>query len=745
MPIQVGDAVLTFLGDSTQLDAAIDRINEETPAKLEPASTAIKEVAGNWEFAGSTASTAGSQAVIAGEEMAEAGEKASRGFGEAKGTLALLGEETGVRLPRHVRSFVAELPGVGEALNAAFSTFAVIALISVIIEGTKKLTEFISEHFIFTEAMKEEQKAIIELNSQLLEHNKKIKELTDQYSDFSLNGSQKTRAEFERLTEEVHKNELALNDASNYLYQYNHGIEGTAEGAATASNKLLLLNTTLKEQALQQALLSATFNKQVAEEQAQHDSAKIAAAKTVGEALISLQEAQQRVRVSQLTVSFAEEAAVEAQAEERKYNTELQYMERRLAILKRDPTKNVDAIRELNAQIEAAEEQHEAQRLTKYADFLDKLKAIRQQKIDTIISSAPDKIESDAVNQLEKLDEAFSKLGIQGTSQLYANLLRAKEGYETLRSSGLASTGDLIRAQMSLLNVQILYDSQFGKDTTKQRRELQGLQDEYDKLVNHVDKSVSKINQLMALYVKDVHNAGNQTKFFADLGKLSLDDFAKSAGSAFDSFLQHQSSFGEAMKQATASTLDSIASMAFANAIYFTAWGIADTFWNPARAGADFASAAEFAAIAAVAGSAGYALGSGSSSSASTSGGDSGPQGAAVQGTPAATPAPQGPNQRVQAFASGGLVTGPTMAVLGDSVRDSGSQSEAAIPLDDPQAVAKIKEALGGDGGDHYHFHIGGMVSADTMKKTMQKMTSMAKKNQGRVTANNSFKLTKRG
>jgi hypothetical protein len=65
---------------------------------------------------------------------------------EARGAIALLGEEIGVRLPRHVRSFVAELPGVAAAMSAAFSTVAIVGLGLAIFEAGKKVYEFIEKN-----------------------------------------------------------------------------------------------------------------------------------------------------------------------------------------------------------------------------------------------------------------------------------------------------------------------------------------------------------------------------------------------------------------------------------------------------------------------------------------------------------------------------------------------------------------------------------------------------------------------
>jgi hypothetical protein len=61
---------------------------------------------------------------------------------QAKATMALLGEEIGVTIPRHLRTFIAELPGVASAMSAAFNSVAVLALIEVIIKIIEKVQEW---------------------------------------------------------------------------------------------------------------------------------------------------------------------------------------------------------------------------------------------------------------------------------------------------------------------------------------------------------------------------------------------------------------------------------------------------------------------------------------------------------------------------------------------------------------------------------------------------------------------------
>ena len=62
--------------------------------------------------------------------------------GKAREALLLMSEDFGVTIPRGIRSMIAELPGVGSALNAAFSSVALIAVIDIISKVIDKFAEF---------------------------------------------------------------------------------------------------------------------------------------------------------------------------------------------------------------------------------------------------------------------------------------------------------------------------------------------------------------------------------------------------------------------------------------------------------------------------------------------------------------------------------------------------------------------------------------------------------------------------
>jgi hypothetical protein len=81
----------------------------------------------------------GASSQEAAVQVQGAAEKMSFSMAEAKGSMALISEEIGVKIPRHIRGFIAELPGVGAAMSAAFSAVAIIALIEVVIKITEKI------------------------------------------------------------------------------------------------------------------------------------------------------------------------------------------------------------------------------------------------------------------------------------------------------------------------------------------------------------------------------------------------------------------------------------------------------------------------------------------------------------------------------------------------------------------------------------------------------------------------------
>jgi len=130
--------VLHFLGDTTQLDLAFDRVATDAEVKMAKAADSVSQVGDAMDSIGPSATAAGAQ-ITAGMGKAEV---SVRGVSEQ----ARVAEEMlGIRLPRGVNTFIATLPGLQTAISAAFSVGVAFFLIEALVKGIEKIQEFV-EH-----------------------------------------------------------------------------------------------------------------------------------------------------------------------------------------------------------------------------------------------------------------------------------------------------------------------------------------------------------------------------------------------------------------------------------------------------------------------------------------------------------------------------------------------------------------------------------------------------------------------
>jgi hypothetical protein len=237
--INVGDAVLTFLGDTTQLDVAFDRVATQAEVKMAAAAASISQVGDAADELGEELDATGENAAYAGEEIKKGMGEGRRAIGEARGEAALLGEAFGIHLPRHVRSFIAELPGVGTALSSAFAATAVFFLIDALIKGSEKLSDWIAETFIYTEAMKKSDEAIKEQNKSLLELADQIDKDTEALDKFGKTQSEIKSDKVAALRDEIAKNKTLFETAAKAAREYATAVhESKPEEAAEQLGKL---------------------------------------------------------------------------------------------------------------------------------------------------------------------------------------------------------------------------------------------------------------------------------------------------------------------------------------------------------------------------------------------------------------------------------------------------------------------------------------------------------------------------
>ena len=120
--------------------------------------------------------------VAASANDASAAEEQMAGsMSEAAGAAALLGEETGIRLSRHLRSVVASSETLGPILSAAFPIAAAIGFTEVIIHAAEKMSEFISDLLVYTEDQKKAYELEVEFNKELVRHIDTMARLNKEY------------------------------------------------------------------------------------------------------------------------------------------------------------------------------------------------------------------------------------------------------------------------------------------------------------------------------------------------------------------------------------------------------------------------------------------------------------------------------------------------------------------------------------------------------------------------------------
>jgi hypothetical protein len=256
--IHVGDAVIDLFVNLASLDELESRMGV-LPSKAASASTSVS---GSLDGIAKSATGAGNQAAVAGEKIAAAGKvgasglnvsgeavqqlqakikqlevelsvlqekfgqvgpKASSSMREARGTLALLGEDVGIRLPRHLQTFVAGIPGVSGALAAGFAPIAVLTLIDVIDKIPAKIAE-LEDYFAHFGAA---EKAAFEghttgLFSQLQVGIDLLKEQTLQEATAGKAGVDATKAQIKGLGEYQHELGIAQENLKKFQDALDH-------------------------------------------------------------------------------------------------------------------------------------------------------------------------------------------------------------------------------------------------------------------------------------------------------------------------------------------------------------------------------------------------------------------------------------------------------------------------------------------------------------------------------------------
>jgi hypothetical protein len=705
--IEVGDAIMRFLGDSSQLDAKFDEVGPNAEKAFNPAAEVVEE----------------------------AGERMQFSMQEARGEVRLLGEEFGIRLPRHVSNFVAQLPGVGEAMSAAFSATAVLYLAGALVQATEKVSNFAANTLLFTQAMKDRDSAMVEENKLLLANADATDKAKEALAKFGATGSDSLRLQAIALQEQIATQKASLPiaeqkaqaergtvrafiDQHNWLSLSYDKVVAMVKGTKTQVEVLQDVHdanqrnvtdaaSTLTKLEAQQALLQ----KQLETEE------KLEAIRQGGEtksAGAKLKAAQAQVEVAEDAQTAEKRKAIAEQLENTLYLIKRDGMMKQLAILKENDDNTKDAQAKLLSEMRVAADNQSAVVLERLVKAKDELQKTLQDMAKTVQSAPP--------------IEPITPVAIQ-------NMLK---GINTARDLGITLRQDLVAAYVAAKKAQDDFMASGIKDGVAQTAIANNIikaKDALDAYGVAEDKFKAKSHGLWGEFRKDVKDGETSMQSMQQLGVNAFDDLGRNIQSAFASIVLGQGNVAQALEKATAASLAQIASQAAVKAIFYTAEGTAALFTPglQATAAGYFTAAGEMASIAAIAGVAGHELaGAGGSSSSNTQ------QSANTNSnTGQSNRSGGGALVGVQAFAEGGLITGPTLALMGERGR------EAVIPLDDPSAQRELRGA--GVGGDtHIHLNVNGLIDDSTLVKTMQKMTKLVNRGQAHLVSSNSLRLTKR-
>lgn len=762
MAVSIGDAILYFDGNTTNLDQAFERVNKDAKTKLQPVAQIIQNLGSDWQFAGRTASTAGQLSQDAGEQMEKAGQRAANAFHEARGSIDLLSDQIGVSLPRELKTFLAEMPGVQSALSGAFKATAILALAGFIADLTEKVTQFAIDTFILTAAMKENDAGFSKINQSIAAQVEQLRQLHDAYDLVGLEGSAKFATQIQQINTELVKGTASLAANRDSIDQLRKKYDELASSKENAILKALPgskgLDTEFDQQLeaaeaalkLQEDTRRKLENDQKVYQQTRTNLEKEANVAILGEdrsaaavrinAVAEFASAenqvwlqQQRFRIIASTGSYADLASLQAQFDQRQLDTQVTQLTKLRNNL--DPSRSgyAAAVDQYNKQIAAIEDQSYAAREEAAGAFRQRLDEILKGSVGpdsgilkeiapnpALLTNTTDAVtglvkQFDLLNEIfsptaetvDQIDSAFQALGITTNSlDLAGTSLEQARAISVLSDAAIAGTinmHDLAEAEIEYLRQQQAVIRASDLDTASKRRQTAAYQAQIDIITRKLDPAMRAHSQL----AQSVANATGQA--------ILAEAYAYGQG---------QATITQALRAISAAIIGEIAKQAEVKGADALAWGLWDLWHNPPAAASDFGAAALWFALAGgISAGAGAVAGSGGSDS-----GQSGIPGnlPPTQQTAATTAQPE-PIQtvNVQRLATGGIATHRMLAMVGDDI-GAGDAAEAIIPLGSSQArqmfadtflpgLREAWRAVEPTPGPVDRFSVGGLMSRQTL------------------------------
>lgn len=771
MSLSVGDATLTFFGDTSQLEQVFAALPVQTEAAMGKAALGVGVLNFELDATAENVAFAGEKfpsfAGAATEAMAEVEQSTHHARGEM-GLLNDISQKTlGINLPRHVRSWIAEMPGISTALTAAFSATAVLFLIEALAKGIETLVEWSEHGEKIKEAWERYDQTIFETSTHMQQEidkqEQKLVEMTQgplAALGFALKHMQTTAFEtFSQITKGVEVAVKAMNEASSSLL-------GVQFNVFKDSGKDLEKFRLELEKVMREATLASPKNPFAPYE--------------AGIELVKEKERELTALIKQRTAASGADASAAVgglHAERQAVNDMLPLLQQGVRL-----QKDKDDLARMAFAKEAAKEEF------KLVQELDKAHKELNKELEKGADEVSKHLSLQLTNQL-RAEEKVSSEKLQRLKQVEEGAIAAIDGEMKAREIATERAADLLRFQYDrgritqqqyVTSITQLYQqevqaliqmlnrkqqlvileaqneaAQRGRImTVEEAKELKGFIDLENQKRQVIDKSLKTIENDIEKATTHARKARpTWDKFFDDIISGSLKSgaalktlgaiTAEAIGQSVAAAVSGSQSFGEAMNQMLKSVLAMLAGKAVVKVLEELAEGFS-ALANPftaSQAPAHFHAAAMWGAVAGAASAAGSALSGGGGHGGS--GGGTGPQ---IDHTnpntnPGGTPE-QGKN--VPHLAGGGLITAPTLAMIGE-----GGRHEAVIPLNDSSVMNAIGEALarhsaGGRGGDTFYFQPKGMVSSDTLGKIAKKLSRQVQTGRARLVASNSFKNTRR-
>jgi hypothetical protein len=704
--------------DTSHLDGEFQRVGSEAEKGLEPATDALDDVQQGFKDAAKEGNKAA-------DEMVDAGRRSSASMREARGEAALLGEEFGIHLPRHVRSFIADLPGVGEALSAAFAATAVIFVVQALDQATKKLADWIYKVKDNTEANKEWNRTIGDADA-------KMKAAAHSLDDYGKSADDLARENITNLVNAMNQHNEAAQQAR---FELSYLTAGTAQ--YNEAQRVFVTETKLAAAATDEHALAV---KRLLDQE--KDEAR-------DKALANLKtEIELRKQLANAMVDFQQvvNGVDKENADEEKYQISLKALQALAVAEQKYGKDSVDEVRKINAQIETLQAEHAlkmAEELKKQTTELDKNLAEMQKLV--VERGGVDVVLPKNVQQLLQFRAAAKELGITLDTDLNAKMALAKKTLQEYTDAGGKDVYVINSLKEALAKLERQY-ADFPSQEKYLKNQLAEAKANHQSTVEIEKNIVALIKQEKALGVAP--GIIGKTNTAMDELKKTTGDAATEMGTAFSqaftAMLRGTESFGEAMEKATFKMLGSMAQQW---ATYYLALAVGNAFTDPAAAAEELAAAVALEALAGTLNAMGSGGGgaSGTAGTAYGSGKNNYQYGSSVSDTTSLASSGRSA-VGVQGFAEGGLVSQPTLAMIGE-----GGGREAALPLDNPDAMDAIGKAVSdamaahGGGGTHFHVNVNGMISDDNLTKVMKKMSDKVTRKGGTLQASHSFKITKRG